>query len=73
MSFYKSIYQTMTWCEGNDLAEELAKLSLDDQYAVGIKAGEILRRLHEIYAPDETGDWYVKYNTGESWERCPRE
>ena len=58
----KSIYQMMTWCEGNDLAGELPKLSEAKQYAVGIKAGEILRRLHSVPAPDGLENWYVKYH-----------
>ena len=58
----KNIYQLMTWCEGKDLDQELPKLSEANQYMLGIKAGEILRRLHSVPAPDGLENWYVKYH-----------
>lgn len=57
----KNIYQLTTWCEGKDLEHELPILSEANQYAVGLKSGEILRRLHSVSAPDGLDDWYDKY------------
>jgi serine/threonine-protein kinase len=58
----KNLYQLMTWCEGKDLDKELPKLSEVNQYVLGIKSGEILRRLHSVPAPDGLEDWYIKYH-----------
>ena len=57
----KNLYQMMTWCEGNDVAQEIHKLSESNQYTLGIKAGGILRRLHSASAPDGLEDWHDKY------------
>ena len=58
----KSVYQLMTWCEGRDLDKVLPTLTEAEQYTLGIKAGEILRKLHAVPAPDGIEDWYVKYH-----------
>ena len=56
-----SVYQLLTWCDGENLETILPMLPQTKQYAVGLKAGEILRRIHSIPAPDKLEDWSVRY------------
>lgn len=44
----KSCYMLLTFVEGKDLEEALPTLSEKEQYLLGRKAGEILRKIHSI-------------------------
>lgn len=44
----KKVYMLLSWVEGDDLEEVLPSLSERTQYALGRKAGEILRKIHSI-------------------------
>lgn len=57
----KNVYQLLTWCEGETLEPVLPTLPEAEQYALGMKAGEILRTIHSIPAPDNLEDWSVRY------------
>lgn len=43
-----NVYMLLTWIEGNDLEDVLSGLSEKEQYQLGRKAGEILRKIHSI-------------------------
>lgn len=43
-----NVYMLLTWIEGNDLEDVLSELSEREQYQLGRKAGEILKRIHSI-------------------------
>lgn len=63
----QSVYQLLSWCEGETADAVLPNLSHADQYALGVKAGQNLRRIHAIPAPDGTEDWhdrFVRINDG---------
>lgn len=57
----KNVYQLLTWCDGENLETVLPTLSETKQYALGIKVGEILRRIHSIPAPNDLEDWFDRY------------
>ena len=57
----KNVYQLLTWCDGENLETLLPALSEIKQYSLGLKAGEILRRIHTIPAPDNLADWSIRY------------
>ena len=44
----KNVYILLTWIEGIDLEEALPTLSKDEQYRLGRKAGEILKKIHSL-------------------------
>lgn len=44
----KSVYMLLSWVYGFDLEEMLPKLSEEEQYRLGRKAGEILRKIHSV-------------------------
>ena len=58
----KSVYSVYSWINGVDLRDMLMDYSEAKRYQLGVKSGEILRRLHTIPAPDGTEDWAARYN-----------
>ena len=56
----RSVYQLLTWCEGRNGEKLLPFLPETKQYSIGIKAGEILRTIHTIPAP-ELEPWQKRY------------
>ncbi|WP_019638735.1 aminoglycoside phosphotransferase family protein [Paenibacillus fonticola] len=57
-----SVYSLFTWVEGEDARGVISKLPPSEQYRLGLKAGEILRVMHEIPAPSQTPSWAERYN-----------
>jgi serine/threonine-protein kinase len=58
----RSVYQLLTWIDGEDAETVLPTLSEAEQYALGVQAGEILRKIHTISAPSNTLDWATRFN-----------
>ena len=50
-------YLIQSWIEGKDAEEALPGLSPEQQYAYGLEAGQILRKIHAIPAPPEVKSW----------------
>ncbi len=57
----KKVYQLLTWCEGTSLETILHTLPEAEQYALGIKASEILSTIHSVPAPENIGEWSARY------------
>lgn len=57
----KNVYQLLSWCDGETADMLLPALSETEQYALGVKAGENLRKIHTIPAPDGLEDWYDRF------------
>jgi serine/threonine-protein kinase len=58
----KSVYLLLTWCNGKDADEVLPYLTETEQYVLGLKSGEILKKMHTIPAPGKQEDWAVRFN-----------
>lgn len=58
----KNVYILLTWIEGVDLEEVLYSLSNKEQYNLGVKTGEALRKLHSIPAPENHILWAKRFN-----------
>jgi serine/threonine-protein kinase len=58
----ESVYQLLTWIDGEDAEAVLPALSEAQQYALGVKAGEILRKIHSIPAPEGIEDWETRFS-----------
>lgn len=56
----KSVYSLLTWIEGEDAEQAMQKLDDAGQYALGIKAGEILSKMHSLPAPTSQ-DWGTRF------------
>ena len=46
-----SIYTLLSWAEGKDAEVVISTLSENEQYELGVKAGELLAKIHSIPAP----------------------
>ena len=57
----EGVYDIQGWIDGEDLETALPLLSETEQYVLGVKAGEILRKIHTLPAPEKTPEWDVKY------------
>ena len=57
----ESVYQLITWCEGETLEVVLPTLSEKEQYAIGLESGKILKAIHSIQAPTALDDWFERY------------
>lgn len=44
----RGVYMLLSWVEGEDLQDVLPRLSEDEQYGLGRRAGEILKQIHSI-------------------------
>ena len=55
----KGVYQLLTWVDGEDLDVVLPNLSETEQCALGIKAGELLRKIHTLPAPESVEPWDI--------------
>lgn len=58
----RSVYSLFTWCDGEDSEVVLPALSKKEQYGLGIRAGEVLRLLHSIPAPQGGRTWQEYFN-----------
>lgn len=53
-------YVLFSYLEGNDAAEELSAYSEDEQYAIGVVAGQELAKMHQHPAPQTIPSWYSR-------------
>lgn len=58
----KSVYSLLTWCDGKEAEEILPSLTETEQYVLGLKSGEILKKMHSIPAPETQEVWAVRFN-----------
>ena len=58
----KKVYTLLSWIPGEETEKVLPKLSGQDQYKLGVQAGDILRKIHNA-APvtDVSKGWYDRY------------
>ena len=70
------VYSVQTWIDGDDAEEVILDYSSDRQYAFGLEAGRILRKIHAIPAPETLEDWEKRFgrkmdNKIRKYEECP--
>ena len=58
----EGVYSLQSWISGKDAEEVIPTLSHSLQYDYGYKAGEILKIIHSIPAPDGQIDWETRFN-----------
>jgi aminoglycoside phosphotransferase (APT) family kinase protein len=58
----KNVYSLLSWCGGEDAETALRHLPESGLYVLGIKSGEILRKMHSIPAPETQEDWAGRFN-----------
>lgn len=55
-------YAIFTWVEGEDGESVIPDLPAERQYAYGVDAGRILKKLHSLPAPAEAPAWPERFN-----------
>lgn len=58
----EGIYILQTWVDGKDANEVIPYLADSEQYALGLEAGSILKKIHSIPAPEKQPDWETRIN-----------
>ncbi len=56
------VYSLQSWIDGADAEEVIGTFSEAEQYAYGLEAGRILRKIHTVPAPAAQEDWETRYN-----------
>jgi len=56
------VYLLQSWIDGEDLETVLSLLPETEQYVMGLKSGEIIRKMHSIPAPDSQVEWAARFN-----------
>lgn len=54
-------YAIHSWVDGEDAEARIPTLTPDQQYAYGLDAGRILRRMHTLPAPADAPGWVERY------------
>ncbi len=72
----EGVYSLQTWIKGEDAETAIPKLPLKEQYALGLRAGRMIRKIHSIPAPDGLPDWGEKFSNKidrkiKMYEECP--
>lgn len=57
-----SVFMLLSWIDGEDAESVLGALSEEEQYALGVKAGRILKRIHTLSAPATQEEWEQRFN-----------
>lgn len=58
----EGVYSIQSWVDGSDAEEIIPNLPKEQQYAYGLDAGRILKKIHSIPAPGDAPDWEVRFN-----------
>jgi aminoglycoside phosphotransferase (APT) family kinase protein len=58
----QSVYSLLTWIKGEDARAVLPALSNEEQYQLGVKAGDTLRIMHQIPAAKNQISWSERFN-----------
>jgi len=56
------IYVIHSWIDGEDAENAIPTFPVEQQYAYGLDAGRILRKIHSIPAPADTPAWASRFN-----------
>ena len=56
-----SVYQLLSWCDGETADMALPAMTAAEQYALGVKTGRALRLIHTLPAPDGLEDWQDRF------------
>lgn len=72
----EGIYALQSWIPGYDAEEFIPTLPQPQQYAYGLDAGRILRKLHTLPAPPDAPEWEIRFNAKIDrkialYETCP--
>lgn len=69
-------YAICSWIDGEDAEDVISTLPAEQQYAYGLDAGRILKKLHSLPAPADATAWASRFNAKidrkiAMYENCP--
>ena len=72
----EGVYSIQSWIDGADAEEIIGNRPDAEQYAYGLEAGRILRRIHTIPAPADQEDWESRFQRKidgkiKKYKECP--
>ena len=72
----EGVYSIQSWIDGVDGEEAMLSMDAERQYAYGLDAGRILRKIHRVPAPADAPDWEQRFNAKidrkiAMYENCP--
>ena len=72
----EGVYILESWIDGEDANEVIPKFADSRQYALGLDAGRILKKIHSIPAPEGRQDWAQRFNAKidrniQRYQNCP--
>lgn len=72
----EGVYMVQSWIEGTDAREVIPTLTDERSYNLGVEAGQILKKIHTIPAPEGIEDWETFFNRKmdrkiEMYNNCP--
>jgi len=53
-------YMIVSYIHGEDASEQLPLMSAEDQYAIGVEAGQELRKIHRVQGPADMKPWHER-------------
>jgi len=57
----KSVYTLLAWVDGEEAGALLPQMSAARQYALGVKARQLLQKIHSLPAPCAPEDWGERF------------
>lgn len=58
----KEVYSLFSWCDGDDAKNVIPYLTETEQYVLGLKYGQELKKIHSIPAPENLENWESKFS-----------
>ena len=70
------VYTVHTWIDGRDAGEVIPLLTDSEAYACGLEAGQILKKIHSIPAPEDLPCWENRFGAKmdskiQKYRNCP--
>ncbi len=70
-----AVCSILTWLEGEDADRVAVELPLEEQYKLGLQAGQLLRKIHSLPAPSDCEPWAQRFSRKVSrniaaYQRC---
>ena len=53
----EQVYQLLSWCDGEDAETAMPRLDEAEQYAIGIKAGQMLKQMQALQSSPPSNEW----------------
>ena len=63
------VYHLWTWIDGEDIMTALPRMSPAEQFALGVKCGEVARKIHTLPPLDDPEPWWVRKKREEVQEK----